>query len=57
MTEVGFTICVRVVCLSSDFQCFRQRQEELRLLEADMCVKEVEGAQGQESAYRQEGAC
>ncbi|KAG7242325.1 hypothetical protein INR49_024001 [Caranx melampygus] len=34
-----------------------QTQEEALLLEADMCVKEVEGAQGQESPYRQEKAC
>lgn len=34
-----------------------QIQEEVRLLEADMCVKEVEGVQGQESPYRQEKAC
>lgn len=32
-------------------------QEKVLLLEADMCVKEVEGAQGQESPYRQEKAC
>lgn len=38
-------------------ESFRQRQEEVRLLEADMCVKEVEGAPGQESAHRQEKAC
>lgn len=34
-----------------------QIQEVVLLLEADMCVKEVEGAQGQESPYRQEKAC
>lgn len=32
-------------------------QEKALLLEADMCVKEVEGAWGQESPYRQEKAC
>lgn len=45
-------------CLSREYpENLSQIQEEVLLLEADMCVKEVEGAQGQESPYRQEKDC
>lgn len=46
-----------VVALPDSPENLSQNQEEVRLLETDMCVKEVEGAQGQESPYRQEKAC
>lgn len=46
-----------VVALPDSPENLSQIQEEVRLLETDMCVKEVEGAQGQESPYRQEKAC
>lgn len=46
-----------VVALPDSPENLCQTQEEVRLLETDMCVKEVEGAQGQESPSRQEKAC
>lgn len=46
-----------VVALPDSPENLSQNQEEVRLLETDMCVEEVEGAQGQESPYRQEKAC